>query len=207
MGMIQNPANLKEMCEKFGIKNYVETGVGTGRGMKHVLEHAAIDKAYGIELDERLFDTYNEVFQEYSVEFFKGYSHEEMSNVLTKLDNNPTLFWLDAHFPGGDYFDEGYGKEKDFVKRLPMEEELRIISQNRDISSDIIFMDDLRIYVDRDFGQGNWDDRKTLGGDGYQFVEDLIGETHTINEHLGDEGYLLAFPIKYSEEEILSILN
>ncbi len=205
--MIQNPAHLKEMCEKFGIKNYVETGVGTGRGMLHVLENAGIDKAYGIELDDRLFCKYDSVFEGFTVELFKGYSHEEMPTLLEKLDNNPTLFWLDAHFPGGDYFDEGYGKEEDFVKRLPMEEELRIISENRDISNDIIFMDDLRIYVDRNFQAGNWVDRKTIGSEGYDFVEELIGKTHSINEHLGDEGYLLAFPVKYSEEEILTIIK
>ncbi len=207
MGMIQNPTHLAQMCMKFGIKNYVETGVGSGRAMKYVLDLGCIDRAYGIELDSRLFETYGKIFTDQPVEFFYGYSHEQMPNVLKELDENPTLFWLDAHFPGADYFDEGYGSEKDFVKRLPMEEELRIISENRDISNDIIFMDDLRIYVDRDFEQGNWVDRKSIGGEGYNFVEEYIGKTHTINEHLGDEGYLLAFPIKYSEQEILSIIK
>lgn len=207
MGMIQNPTRLKEMCEKFKIKNYVETGVGSGRSMKYVLGLGCIEKAFGIELDSRLFDTYGELFVDQPVQFFHGYSHEQMPKLLKKLNKRPTLFWLDAHFPGADYFDEGYGKEPDIVKRLPMEEELRCIVQNRDISNDIIFMDDLRIYVDRDFQQGNWSDRKTIGANGYDFVEELIGETHTINEHLGDEGYLLAFPIKYSQEEIMSIIN
>ena len=76
-----------------------------------------------------------------------------------------------------------------------------------DISNDIIFMDDLRIYVDRDFHQGNWSDRPQIGGNGYDFVEEYIGKTHTLNEHLADEGYLLAFPIRYSEEEVMSIIK
>jgi len=207
MGRIQNPTHLEQMCRKFEIKNYVETGVGKGHAMKYVLDLGCIDQAYGIELDNRLFETYEKIFTNQPVEFFYGYSHEQMENVLKELDKNPTLFWLDAHFPGADYFGEGYGSEKDFIKRLPMEEELRIISKNRDISNDIIFMDDLRIYVDRDFAMCNWEDRKTIGSDGYDFVEDLIGETHTINEHLGDEGYLLAFPIRYTKEEIISIIK
>jgi hypothetical protein len=207
MGRIQNPTHLEQMCRKFEIKNYVETGVGKGHAMKYVLDLGCIDQAYGIELDNRLFETYEKIFTNQPVEFFYGYSHEQMENVLKELDKNPTLFWLDAHFPGADYFGEGYGSEKDFIKRLPMEEELRIISKNRDISNDIIFMDDLRIYVDRDFTMRNWEDRKTIGSDGYDFVEDLIGETHTINEHLGDEGYLLAFPIRYTKEEVISIIK
>lgn len=207
MGKIQNPVRLKEMCEKFNIKNYVETGVGKGNSMNYVLDLGCIENAFGIELDDRLYKTYKELFKGKPVKVFKGYSHVQMPKLLDKLDDNPTLFWLDAHFPGGDYFDEGYGSEADPLKRLPMEEELRIISENRDISNDIIFMDDLRIYVDREFVQGSWDERATLGCDGYDFVEELIGKTHSINEHLADEGYLLAFPIKYSEEEIKSIIN
>ena len=72
------------------------------------------------------------------------------------MDGSPTLWWLDAHFPGADYGDAGYGAEEDIDKRLPMEKELKIMVQNRDLSNDIIFMDDLRIYVDRDFVAGSW---------------------------------------------------
>jgi hypothetical protein len=206
MGKVQNPVSLKEMCEKFNIKNYVETGVGTGNSMNYVLQIECIENAFGIELDDRLCKTYKDLFKDKPVKIFKGYSHLQMPKLLKKLDENPTLFWLDAHFPGGDYFGEGYGNEADPVKRIPMEEELRIISQNRDISNDIIFMDDLRIYVDREFAQGSWSERKELGCDGYDFVEELIGETHIINEHLADEGYLLAFPVKYSVDDIKSII-
>lgn len=207
MGMIQNPTRLPETCKQFGIVNFVESGTGHGRAMRHVLDTCdTIENAYGIELDERLYSKYPDIFGD-AVKFYNGYSHEEMPKVIEDLDERPTLFWLDAHFPGGDFFDEGYGSEPDDVKRLPMEEELRVISSNRDISKDIFFLDDLRIYVDRDFGQGSWDDRSKYGCDGYDFVEDLIGETHILIEHLGDEGYILAFPIDTPEETIKGILQ
>ncbi len=207
MGKIQNPTRLSEMCELFGIVNYVESGIGHGISMKHVLENCnTIENAYGIELDERLYSKYPDTFGD-TVKFYNGYSHEQMPKLIKDLNKKPTLFWLDAHFPGGDFFDEGYGKESDNIKRLPMEEELRIISTNRDISKDVFFLDDLRIYVDRDFEQGSWSDRFRYGSNGYDFVENLIGETHILIEHLRDEGYILAFPVNTPEEDIRGILQ
>ena len=75
------------------------------------------------------------------------------------------------------------------------------------ISKDIIFMDDLRIYVDRGYEAGNWNQRKMYGGDGYEFVEELIGDTHVLVEHHGDQGYLLAFPVDTDQEKIMEIVK
>ena len=88
-----------------------------------------------------------------------------------------------------------------------MEKELKIMVQNRDLSNDIIFMDDLRIYVDRDFVAGSWPQRKLYGADGYDFVEQLIGDTHILIEHHGDQGYLLAFPVDTPEDKIRGVIN
>jgi hypothetical protein len=205
MGFINNPVKLNELFSRFNIKNYIETGVGRGDSMNHVLSMGYIERAYGIEIDQRLYDSYSEIFGDKPVEFFYGYSHEEMPKLVKKLNGNPSLFWLDAHFPGC-YFSEGFD-EPDLTKRLPLEEELITISQYRDISNDVIIMDDLRMYVDRNFSDGNWDKRETLGGNGYQFVVDILEKTHVIKEHYGDQGYILAFPIKFSEKEILDIIK
>ena len=100
-----------------------------------------------------------------------------------------------------------YGAEEDVNKRLPMEAELRVMKEKRDLSKDIIFMDDLRIYVDRGYEAGNWNQRKMYGGDGYEFVEELIGDTHVLVEHHGDQGYLLAFPVDTDQEKIMEIVK
>lgn len=47
--------------------------------------------------------------------------------------------------------------------------------------------------------------RKLYGADGYDFVEEIIGDTHVLIEHLADQGYLLAFPIGTTEEQIVEI--
>lgn len=208
MGQINHPMKLKETLESFGIKNFVETGTGDGSSMNKVIDTEVLDKQYGIELDTELFSNLMKQYDgNENVILFNGYSEDCMDAVLEELSEDPTLFWLDAHFPGADYGPAGYGDEEDLNKRLPMEAELKIMKEKRDLSKDVIFMDDLRIYVDRDFEAGNWPERSKFGANGYDFVEELIGDTHILVEHLADQGYLLAFPIDTEEESIRELVR
>jgi|TARA_B100001142_G_scaffold230724_1_gene228849 hypothetical protein len=208
MGQINHPVKLEQMLKNFGIKNFVETGTGDGSSMDKVLLTEIVDNAYGIELDDELYANLAEAYAGIDyMHLYKGYSEDKMANVMDDIDDEPALFWLDAHFPGADYGPAGYGAEEDVNKRLPMEAELRVMKEKRDLSKDIIFMDDLRIYVDRGYEAGNWDQRKMYGGDGYDFVEELIGDTHVLVEHHGDQGYLLAFPVDTDQEKIMEIVK
>ena len=208
MGQINHPVKLEQMLKSFGIKNFVETGTGDGSSMDKVLLTEIVDNAYGIELDDELYANLEKAYDGIDyMHLYKGYSEDEMANVMDDIDDEPALFWLDAHFPGADYGPAGYGAEEDVNKRLPMEAELRVMKEKCDLSKDIIFMDDLRIYVDRGYEAGNWDQRKMYGGDGYDFVEELIGDTHVLVEHHGDQGYLLAFPVDTDQEKIMEIVK
>lgn len=208
MGQINHPVKLKKMLQDFDIKNFVESGTGDGSSMDKVLLTEVVDDSYGVELDDGLYEKLEKKYNSLDyVHLYNGYTEDRFTDVLNDLGDTPTLFWLDAHFPGADYGDASYGAEEDIDKRLPMEKELRVMKDNRDLSKDIIFMDDLRIYVDRPFVAGSWPQRKLYGADGYDFVEEIIGDTHILIEHHGDQGYLLAFPIDTSEEKIREILN
>ncbi len=78
--------------------------------------------------------------------------------------------------------------------RLPLERELVIIKEGRDTSRDCFLIDDLRIYEDGPFTSGNWKDRKTMGGDGIDFIYRLFQETHTIVRDYAHEGYIVVRP-------------
>ena len=157
MGQINHPVKLKQMLQEFQISNFVESGTGDGSSMDKVLLTEVVDNSYGVELDDELYANLEKKYKGLDyVHLYKGYTEDRFDEVLSKLDGSPTLWCLDAHFPGADYGDAGYGAEEDIDKRLPMEKELKIMVQNRDLSNDIIFMDDLRIYVDRDFVAGSW---------------------------------------------------
>jgi hypothetical protein len=42
---------------------------------------------------------------------------------------------------------------------------------------------------------------------GDDFVEEIIGDTHTLVEHHGDQGYLLAFPVTFTEDQIREVIK
>lgn len=205
MGRVSNPVNLEKLIQVFDIKNFVETGTGDGTSMMEVYNLNLVENLYGIELDNGLFEKLKSKFL--SVNFYNGYSKDELVNVAHDLDENPTLFWLDAHFPNSDYFGVPYDSEPDKTKRIPLEIELTILKESRDISKDVFIMDDLRIYVDREYADGSWNLRPVAGDDGYDFVENTIGDTHLLVEHYGDQGYLLAYPLSFSEDDIKTTIK
>lgn len=207
MGHVNHPVKLKKLIEDFEIKNYVESGTGDGTSFNRVYDASPELEMRGVELDIELCDRLASTHKSNdNVTLYQGYTEGEFPQVLDDMSDEPALFFLDAHFPDADYGGAGYGDESDTAKRIPMETELRIMADKRDLSKDVIVMDDLRIYVDRGFAAGNWDQRRLYGGDGYDFVEDIIGETHILVEHHDDQGYLLCFPINKSEDEIREVI-
>ena len=86
-----------------------------------------------------------------------------------------------------------------------LEAELKIISENRDITNDVFIIDDLRIYAD--LPGGSWEFRSTAGAENHDFIETLIGKTHLLVEHHQDQGYMLGFPLSVSEEIVRSTIN
>jgi hypothetical protein len=206
MGRISHPVNLEKLVEVFNLKNFVESGTGDGTSMKIAVDLNLFENLYGIDLDEDLYNNAVSMFES-RVKMYNGYSKDEMLKIVSELSDKPTLFWLDAHFPGADYKGARYDAEKDDSKRIPLEAELKVIIENRDITNDVFIMDDLRIYVDRPFFAGSWEFRTTAGAENCDFIETLIGKTHLLVEHYQDQGYMLGFPLSTSEETIRSTIK
>ena len=206
MGIINHTVKLGKLVNEFNLKNFVESGTGTGDSMKVVVNGRLFKNYYGIELEKFYIEQLEKTFED-EVKFYNGYSKDEMENVLDDLDTCPTLFWLDAHFPGSDYKHLPYDSIKDETIRIPLEIELEIISKTRDISKDIFIIDDLRVYKDGDYEDGGpWVHRKTAGAKNCDFIEKLIGKTHILVEHYRDQGYIIAFPIDSKESAIKSTI-
>lgn len=194
MGRLSNPIDLKEVLNYFNIKNYVETGFGDGTSLKDVYAVDSSLEFYGIDLDESMCDRLKNSDIGHAVKIYNGYSKDQFPPLLKDVNNNPTLFWLDAHFPNSDYHGVPYNSEPDETKRIPLKVELEILKSERDLTQDVIIMDDLRIYVDRNYECGSWELRAAAGADGYSFIEEILNDTHILIENYRDQGYLLAFP-------------
>ncbi|HJW18504.1 MAG TPA: hypothetical protein VJ499_15350, partial [Flavisolibacter sp.] len=124
----------------------------------------------------------------------EGDSVSILAQELPYLKGN-CLFWLDAHFPGADAGMAAYNADADEDLRLPLERELEVISRLRSNYKDVLILDDLRIYEDGPFANGNVP-ADALPGENrtIEFIYRYFGDTHEVMKCYLDEGYILLFP-------------
>ncbi len=121
-----------------GGRVFVETGTWRGKTLSNVA--SSFTKCYSIELDEVLYQAARERFKKMSwVQMVHGDSAQAISLVLEEIDE-PTVFWLDAHYCG---FDTAVGKGK---KHTPILEELSSIFSHR-VPNHLVLVDDARCFV------------------------------------------------------------
>ena len=195
MGQLNEAIQIKNVLDFYDIKNFVETGTGQAEVVQTVVEADDTLNIHTIEVIQEIYDK-NKINFSYlkDVNWHLGTSFDILPEILPDLKGT-TLFWMDAHFPGADFGLSSYGDEKDDDKRLPLKKELETIVENRDVSNDVFVIDDLRIYEDGPFGDGNWEDREKYGGDGIEFIEELFDETHYVVKSYNAQGSILLFPV------------
>ncbi len=86
----------------FELKTFIETGTGFGDTLAFM--HRVYDQCYSIEAHRWKYELCCEMFQYTpNVELLFGSSHELLPDLLKRIPNLPTFFWLDAHDqPGVD---------------------------------------------------------------------------------------------------------
>ena len=195
MGQLNQAIQIKNVLDFYDIKNFVETGTGKAEVVQSVVEADDSLNVHTIEVIPEIYDK-NKINFSYlkDVNWHLGTSFDILPEILPDLKGT-TLFWMDAHFPGADFGLSSYGDEKDDDKRLPLKKELETIVENRDVTNDVFVIDDLRIYEDGPFGDGNWEDREKYGGDGIEFIEELFDETHYVVKSYNAQGSILLFPV------------
>lgn len=149
MGHLQ-VLNVKDYCDKYKIKYFIETGTGNGHSLKYASKRG-FSKLFSIEIHE---ETYNNVITTFNVKERKkisirlGESVPILKDILESIPKNePILFWLDAHYPGC-YAPNGNCSSSSNIEseiRLPLKFELELINSMRD-PIDVILIDDLRVY-------------------------------------------------------------
>lgn len=207
MGQLNEAIQVKNVLKFYNVQNFVETGTGAAEVVRSV---SNIDEKVNIHTIEIIEEIYNKNVFNYSkfknINWHLGQSSKILPEIIPTLQGN-TLFWLDAHFPGADFGLSSYGDELDLNKRLPLQNELEIIANNRDVTNDVFVIDDLRIYEDGPFEDGCWSDRKKYGADGIDFVEKLFGETHYVIKSYNKQGFIILFPVnKDIEEDIQNLV-
>ncbi|HEC58415.1 hypothetical protein LCGC14_1235640 [marine sediment metagenome] len=122
---------LKELLE---LDVFVEGGTYQGGTAKKM--SGKFSKVITIEKSDVMFAKAKEVLNNYpNVTMLKGDTREHLPSVLDSSNN--ILFWLDAHWSGGETYGQG--------DECPLIEELEIIFDS-DVSS-VILIDDARCFL------------------------------------------------------------
>jgi hypothetical protein len=121
---------------------FVETGTYLGDGIERVKNDFKF--IHSIELHEKWYNHAKDRFKnDNNVFLHLGDSGEVLCNLINEF-NEPTLFYLDAHFSGGD---TAFGKEDE--KGIPLLRELKALGKRN--YKDIIIIDDMRLMGKSDF--------------------------------------------------------
>lgn len=125
---------VKKYARKYGLRCFVETG--TYRGGMIVAVKGDFDEIYSIELSEKVHEFARERFaRDTHVKLICGDSGEELPGLVEGLAR-PALFWLDAHYSGGETT-EG-------TKGNPIMREVACILKDR--KEHVILVDDMRLF-------------------------------------------------------------
>ena len=192
--------DLARMSTQYGLLHFVETGTGIGQSLAYACRFG-FRTLWSCEIEASLAFRAVAVFaQDRRVTIWERESQNFLEHTCRVIpDDEPVLFWLDAHFPGADYGIRGYGAEKNEAIRLPLPSELEIIARYRPDGRDVILCDDLRVWIDAPFASGNLPEsvrpfcpRERSA----EMFERVLGTTHTVTLRYEDEGYVMLTPNK-----------
>jgi len=193
MGFI-NQFNIDRIVREFNINNFFETGTWKGDAVAHALQFP-FEKIISAEIVHSIADEAKSRFKnEKRVTIVESSSIKALSAELPLVKGN-CLFWLDAHFPGADAGIVSYDAEKEDDIRLPLEKELSIIHEIRQSNQDLLIIDDIRVYEDGPYENGNSPaDTLPRKDRNLDFINLLFGKTHISMKTYRNEGYVLLFP-------------
>jgi hypothetical protein len=177
---------------------FFETGTGLGASLRHALHNGRLKKLFSTEIHEQTAIKAQALFQNKpAVEIINENSTIALKKILPLLDPyKPILFFLDAHFPGEVSENYSYDQNVHDDVTMPLKEELKIIKTLRPTSPDILIVDDLNLYEDGPFENGNivksYANIKNEERD-LSFVSEIFGDKN-ISRDFRDEGYLILKP-------------
>jgi len=127
---------LKRIQELFKPDLFIETG--TYYGATTINASQVFNEIYTVELSDYLFEKNLTKFKAYpSIHAFRGRSEKFLENILATLKDKKMVFWLDAHYSGG---------ETSFADKFtPIIEEISAIEKSG-IKNSIILVDDIRYF-------------------------------------------------------------
>jgi len=124
-----------DLARLAGAKTFVETGTFRGETTRWAAKH--FDSVVTIERSEDLYRQYQQGLRDLgNVEPILGDSGVVLPQVVSRLGNQPTVFWLDGHWSFGVTAGEN--------NECPLLAELGALRQRQ---GDVILIDDARLFL------------------------------------------------------------
>lgn len=198
--------DLSPLIEKFNLEYYFETGTGKGECLSHALQYS-FKEYYTVDIDEELVE---EVYTKVNgcgkdINLLVGKSTDILDEYVPQLpEGSPTLFFLDAHFPGADFHKCTYEESiRTHMKdAFPLEKEVDIIMSKRDTSKDVFIIDDFILYEEGDYDcikhncvwKYEWLQEELDLKTNSKFLYDAFEKTHNLEKDLRSQGYMIITP-------------
>lgn len=194
MAHLQQLINVTETLKEYNLRNLIETGTGAGETLSFV-RPLDLDLIQSCEIEESQFNKLKEAFPDSNIKLWNGSSTTMLKSMMDEL-NGPALIFLDAHFPGAGYVRTEFKTEVYSIEdTLPLEQELKLISEWEYAKDSVIVVDDLRIYKAGNYEGGDWTEREELFGQlNYNFLYDTLEDTHLVVEKTVHQGVLIYLP-------------
>lgn len=183
-----NISFLKSYKDKYDIQNFVETGCYLGEGIASAIECGFKEEnIYSCDIVERFARGVSSIYPKATI--ICAESTIALSEIIKKPIGK-TFFWLDAHFASN------YGGKETLEDRMPILEELRIISQKKGIENDIVVCDDMRVIQDPENYVYNNDIHENFKVSNIRIKElvSTLNETHHVTLADNGDGLLIFTP-------------
>ena len=205
MGLLKQH-KLTDYINKYNLKYYFETGTGKAECLEYALRYP-FEEYWTVDIDEELIEESFNKFKNMSknINLLIGKSIDILDEYIPQIPKeSPTLFYLDAHFPGADFqkctYEESIREHK--KDAFPLEEEVDVILEKRDISKDVFIIDDLVLYEEGDFEclkvgcvwEYGWLQEELDLKTDSKFLYEKFEKTHDFKKDLRSQGYLIITP-------------
>ncbi|MFH1184355.1 MAG: hypothetical protein V1755_04860 [Chloroflexota bacterium] len=157
---------VREAGRAFGIRTLVETGTFEGRMISAV--RASFRSIYSVELDIGLYlAAWARFAGVASVTILHGDSGKVLRELLPRV-LEPCVFWLDAHFSGGNTI----RGDKD----SPIIDELNALDDHASRFDDVVLIDDAREFGRGDYPSTGWVRAwaRTHGFERFEIEDDIM---------------------------------
>ncbi len=205
MGLLREH-KLTDYINKYNLKYYFETGTGKAECLEYALRYP-FEEYWTVDIDEDLIEESFNKFKNMSknINLLIGKSIDILDEYIPQIPKeSPTLFYLDAHFPGADFqkctYEESIREHK--KDAFPLEEEVDVILEKRDVSKDVFIIDDLVLYEEGDFEclkvgcvwEYGWLQEELDLKTDSKFLYEKFEKTHDFKKDLRSQGYLIITP-------------